>query len=326
MSQNIAILGAGSWGTALASVAARKGHKAILYGRDEKVIKEINQSQINKSYLPNISLPKQLVATTDFEACSSKADIILIVTPAQSITDISKRLKKTNTEAELVLCAKGIDQKTGQLPAEILQEALPNHSISALSGPSFSTDVAMGLPTAVTLAHDHMRKAQELSEILSDPKFRIYASDDLKGVELGGALKNVIALAIGVCRGMQLGASAEAALIARGFAELNRLATSMDAKPQTITGLSGLGDLVLTCSSPQSRNFSYGICLGEGKDISNLPLAEGVFTAKIAKKLAKDNNVDCPIIGTVAQLIDGSIGPKEAVKSLLSRPLKPEQE
>lgn len=324
--KNITILGSGSWGSAMASVMARQGHKTTLWGRDEIVINAINEHSQNPKYLPDISLPKNLTATSFFDEAITDADIILIVTPAQTVQNISKKLKSTGADAKLVICAKGINQDTGMLPAETLENYFPNATIAALSGPSFSTDVAKGLPTAVTLGCKSMKDAHDLSQTLSDPAFRVYASDDIVGVELGGALKNVIALAIGVCRGMQLGASAEAALIARGFAELSRLAIAMGASSKTLTGLSGLGDLVLTCSSPQSRNFSYGINLGQGKNLDNLPLAEGAFTASIADRIAKDKNIDCPIIKSVAKLVNGSTNPEKAVEQLLSRPLKQEQE
>lgn len=325
-SKNITVLGAGSWGTAMACVMARQGHTTTLWGRDDEVVSAINNRAENPKYLPNISLPKTLKATIDFDHAVVGAEIILIVTPAQSIGAISQILSATKTKADLVLCAKGIDRNTGKLPADTLKQYFPNAIIGALSGPSFSADVAKGLPTAVTLGCETMDEAQRLSEVLSDPAFRVYASDDLTGVELGGALKNVIALAIGVCRGMQLGASAEAALIARGFAELSRLSVALGASSHTLTGLSGLGDLVLTCSSPQSRNFSYGINLGKGKSLDGLPLAEGAFTAAIAEKIAKENQVDCPIIQSVAKLVSGAINPKQAVEQLLARPLKQEQQ
>lgn len=325
MSKKITVLGAGSWGTALSCVMARQGHITTLWGRDETTIQEINSSHLNSNYLPKISLDKNIRGTTNFSEAVADSQIILIVTPAQTISHIAEQLKAEKTDASLVLCAKGIDKQTGLLPAQTLSNARPNSLIAALSGPSFSTDVARGLPTAVTLAAENIEDAQTLSHELSDPAFRLYANDDLLGVELGGALKNVIALAIGVCRGMQLGASAEAALIARGFSELNRLATQLGANPQTLTGLSGLGDLVLTCSSTQSRNFSYGVEMGKGNDISNLPLAEGAHTAAIANKIANDNNIECPIIETISKLVARTINSKQAVELLMTRPLKQER-
>jgi glycerol-3-phosphate dehydrogenase (NAD(P)+) len=226
----------------------------------------------------------------------------------------------------LVVCAKGIDRDTGLLPAQTLEKALPGRSIAALSGPSFAADIVRGKPTAVTLAASQMDAALQLSEQLSGPNLRVYASDDLTGVELGGALKNVIAVAVGACRGMELGASAEAALITRGFRELMRIATALGARNETLMGLSGLGDLVLTCSSPQSRNFSYGMKLGQGVSTEGLPLAEGAFTAGVAARIAREKGIDAPLTGMVAAMVEGRLTAGEAKQALLARPLKSEGE
>ena len=269
--KRIGIIGAGAWGTALACVTTRNGHHTLLWGRDSETIRAINERHENTTYLPVIRLPDGLTATTDLKAVAHHAEILLLVTPAQTIGDMAKEIKPHIAETvPLVLCAKGINRENGKLPAQTAVGFFPNNPLAALSGPSFASDVANNLPTAVTLAANEMQLAEALSKDLSGPAFRVYASDDLLGVELGGALKNVIALAVGVCRGMGLGASAEAALVARGFAELNRLATALGAKPATLMGLSGLGDLVLTCSSEQSRNFAYGMALGKGSITSKL--------------------------------------------------------
>ncbi len=323
----IAILGTGAWGTALASVVARNGHDAILWGRDDSIIRSINQDHRNGKYLPGIDLPPSLMATADLNTTLADADLLLVVTPAQTVRNIGELVAgQLDSNIPIVVCAKGIDRETGLLPAETLSTLFRYNPVAALSGPSFAVDVARNLPTAVTLACNNRDMAKTLAFRLSGPAFRVYASDDLKGVELGGALKNVIALAIGVCRGLNLGASAEAALIARGFAELNRLAVALGARPETLMGLSGLGDLVLTCSSPQSRNFSYGIALGQGRDTSALPLAEGALTASVAAGLADRYGIDCPIIKTVVTLLEGEITASQAVTTLLSRPLKSESE
>ncbi|MCO5135564.1 MAG: NAD(P)-dependent glycerol-3-phosphate dehydrogenase [Phyllobacteriaceae bacterium] len=323
----IAVLGAGSWGTALASVLARKGHETVLWGRDEETIAAINAKRRNPRYLPDIALPDELAATGDVGKALQGAELILLVTPAQTIAKMAEALSgKIGPATPLILCAKGIDRKTGKLPAETLARRLAGKSLAALSGPSFAHDVARGLPTAVTLAHPDGTQAARLAAVVSSGTFRVYASTDLKGVELGGALKNVIALGVGVCRGMGLGASAEAALIARGFAELSRLATRLGANPQTLMGLSGLGDLVLTCSGTQSRNFAYGMAIGEGKDTSGLPLAEGAFTAGIAASIAGESGIEAPLISTVAKLVDGTITPRVALQELLARPLRNESE
>lgn len=324
---NIAVLGAGAFGTALACVSARKRNQTTLWARSKTVCDEINSQHTNKKYLGDISLPKNIKTSTSLQETIADADTILVVVPAQTISTIATELAQhTKSETNIVLCAKGIDQKTGKLPSQLMAQKLPHSKIAALSGPSFAKDIANGLPTAITIASNDMAHAQELAAQLSDPSFRLYASDDIKGVELGGALKNVIAVAVGVCRGMQLGASAEAALIARGFAEITRLATKLGAQSKTLSGLSGLGDLVLTCSSPKSRNFSYGISLSKNSDLTNLPLAEGAFTASIAQELALQNNIDCPIIATVASMVTGELNSREAVQKLLSRPLRQESE
>jgi len=323
----VAVLGAGAWGTALASVLARKGHDTVLWGRDDETIAAINTKRQNPRYLPEIALPDELTATGDIGNALEGAELVLLVTPAQTVAEMAELLTgKIDAATPLVLCAKGIDRKTGRLPAETVADRLAGQSLAALSGPSFAHDVARGLPTAVTLAHPDGNKATELAAVISSGTFRVYASTDLKGVELGGALKNVIAVGIGVCRGMGLGASAEAALTARGFAELSRLATRLGANPQTLMGLSGLGDLVLTCSGTQSRNFAYGMAIGEGKDTSDLPLAEGAFTAGVAARIAGEKDISAPLISTVAKLVDGAITPKAALQELLARPLRSESE
>lgn len=323
----IAVLGAGAWGTALAATLQRKGHGVRLWCRNAQTAEAINLNCENPKYLPGITLPKGISATTALNKAVTGASLVLMVTPAQSVPQVGGELAgQVSGEIPVVLCAKGIDRQTGLLPAESLKLALPDNPVAALSGPSFATDVARQLPTAVTLAANDPALAAELAEFISSQTFRVYASSDLKGVELGGALKNVIALAVGVCRGLELGASAEAALIARGFAELTRLATALGARPKTLMGLSGLGDLVLTCSSLQSRNFSYGIVLAKGGERTHLPLAEGALTAAIAARLARDNQLDCPIMETIVSLLDGEISASQAVQSLLARPLRTESE
>ena len=325
--RKITTLGAGSWGTALACVMARNGNVSNLWGRNTDTIEEINSLNRNSTYLGDIELERNISATSDLQQALDQSELILLVTPAQTIGDMGQNLsKQLGPTIPVILCSKGINSQSGKLPSQTLAEVLPNNPIAALSGPSFASDAAQNLPTAVTLASNDMELAKSLAQQLSGPAFRIYASDDITGVELGGALKNVIALAVGVCRGMGLGASAEAALITRGFAELSRLSKAMGAKSETLVGLSGFGDLVLSCSSPQSRNFSYGMALSQGKDLSDMKLAEGTFTASIAAKLALENNIECPIISTVDQLLEKKITPQAALTSLLSRPLKKESE
>ena len=305
---------------------AGAGRSVTLWARDADTVSAINQQHRNPRYLPDVALASNLVATTEM-AKAAAANVVLAVTPAQQFGNLCVALAKLmEANATLVMCSKGIDQNSGKLLSQLARDGLPGQSLAVLSGPSFAVDVARNLPTAVTLAADTLDQARALAKILSAPHFRIYACDDIIGAELGGALKNVLALAVGAVRGMQLGASAEAALIARGFAEISRIAVGFGADPQTLSGLSGLGDLVLTCSSPQSRNFSYGMALGRKEDLGNLPLAEGVYTAQIAARIARERGIDAPIIAMVSHVLSGSTGIEKAVASLLARPLKTERE
>jgi len=321
---SVSVLGGGAWGTALAAMAARNDANVVLWARNEKTVADINEGRKNSTYLGEIDLPSGIKATTDLEKAID-AEIVLCVIPTQSLGKvlpfIATYLAK---DASLILCSKGIDRKTGKLPHELAADFLSQQQIAALSGPSFAHDVATGLPTAVSLAAYNLDQAKRLSTELSTATLRIYATDDITGVEAGGALKNVLALAVGVARGLELGASAEAALIARGFAELQRLAMALSARSETLSGLSGLGDLVLTCSSPQSRNFSFGIALATGENLKNLPLAEGVHTAEMALQLAKRHGVDAPIVETVCALLQKKLTAREAVAQLLTRPLREE--
>lgn len=321
----IAILGGGAWGTALAAMASSSGHDTWLYARDDETVEAINRTQRNPRSLGEIALPVAIQASTDVAAVVDGADAVLAVIPAQAMrTGLSQLSSLIPQTAPVVLCAKGIERATGRLMSEVVAEVLPNHRIAALSGPSFATDVARGLPTAVTVACEDAATADQLAALLSGPAFRCYSTTDLKGVEIGGALKNVLAIAAGAAVGRGFGASAQAALVTRGFAELRRIGQAMGAKPETIMGLSGLGDLMLTCSSSQSRNYSYGLAFGRGEDLTNRPLAEGVATAPIAAELCRKHAISAPIIDATGALLDGTITIDEAVTALLNRPLKTE--
>ena len=322
---DVAVLGGGSWGTALAINAARGGNTVRLWARDAGVIEEINRDSTNEKYLPGMKVDPGIEAVSGLAKALAGAQLALIVTPAQTIRETADRIAGAGAgPIPLVVCAKGIERETGKLPAAILAELLPEFPVAALSGPSFAADVARGLPTAVTIGANDMALSSAIAERLSTKTLRCYASDDLAGVELGGALKNVIALAVGAAHGMALGASAQAALTARGFAEMSRLASALGAKPQTLAGLSGLGDLVLTCSGPQSRNFAFGMALGQGKSLENLPLAEGAHTAAIAAQLASQHNVQAPVTEALSAILAGRITAREAVGRLMDRPLKSE--
>jgi glycerol-3-phosphate dehydrogenase (NAD(P)+) len=321
----IAVLGGGAWGTALAAVAARGGHKVALYAREAETVRDITRDNRNERYLPGITLPDHIEASTDIAAVLQDAAVVLAAFPAQAMREaLAAAAPYVPVGAPVVLCAKGIERTTGRLMSEVVSEVLPDHGIAALSGPSFASDVARGLPTAVTIASPEHGMADRLALLLSTPTFRCYSTDDLIGVEVGGALKNVLALAAGAAIGRGLGASAQAALVTRGFVELRRIAEVFGGRPETVMGLSGLGDLMLTCSSPQSRNFSYGMALGAGESLEGRPLAEGVATAPIAAEICASRDIDAPIVTAVAALLARHLTVDEAVETLLNRPLKTE--
>jgi glycerol-3-phosphate dehydrogenase (NAD(P)+) len=323
--QKIAVLGGGAWGTALATTALRAGPGCTLWARDVETVTAINARHENPRYLPGIGLDPALQATADLDAALAGATCVLAVVPAQAMRGLLNALaSRLDAKTPLVLCAKGIERDTGKLLSEIATEILPRNPIAALSGPSFATDVAAGLPTAVTVAAADEARAARLAALLSSPAFRCYSSADLIGVEVGGALKNVLAIAAGAVSGAGLGASAQAALVTRGFVELRRVGAAFGAEPETLMGLSGLGDLILTCGSAQSRNFSYGLALGRGESLEGRPLAEGVATAGIAARIAREKGVEAPIIAAVEALLAGRIAIADAVAALMARPLKSE--
>lgn len=322
----ITVLGGGAWGTALALAMQRAGNAVRLWARDEKTVAAIGKGE-NPRYLPGIKLEPALDATSDLKTALSNTDCVLVVTPAQVLAqvlgDIQPLVRK---KIPLVLCAKGIESGTGRLPSQIAGTVLPQNPVAVLSGPSFAADVARGLPTAVVIASRAEADAATLAHRFSTVSFRCYSTDDLTGVEIGGALKNVFAIAAGAIAGAGLGASAQAAMVTRGFVELRRIAAAFGARPETLMGLSGLGDLILTCSSAQSRNFAYGLALGRGEELAGRPLAEGVATAAIAARVATERGVDAPIITAVAQILAGHVTIHEAVSALMSRPLRQEAE
>jgi glycerol-3-phosphate dehydrogenase (NAD(P)+) len=325
---NVAVVGAGAWGTALALVAARGGRDITLWALEPEVAQEIGTAHTNGRYLPGIQLPANIVATADM-AAAAKADAILMVAPAQHLRATLKNLRRHLVPGTpLVLCAKGIERGTGQLLTEVLQAEAPECEPAILSGPSFARDVALGLPTAVTIAAKPDIAAR-LQATMAHGTFRPYASDDIVGVALGGAAKNVYAICCGIVAGMNLGESARAALLARSFAELSRLGEALGARTETLMGLSGLGDLVLTATSPTSRNYAAGLQLGKGETLKNLtspgkPLAEGIETAPALVARARRQNIELPIAETMAAILDGSLALSDAVPRLMGRPLKTE--
>ena len=320
----VTVLGGGAWGTALALAMLRAGHAVSLWARDADSVAAIAAGH-NPRYLPNITFETGIAATTDLATALAGADCLLVVTPAQALRSVLSEIKPHVADhVPLVLCAKGIERDTGGLLSDIAAEILPQNPVAALSGPSFATDVSRGLPTAVVVAAEDEALASALAMRFSAANLRCYSTDDLIGVEIGGALKNVFAIAAGAVTGAGLGASAQAALVTRGFVELRRIGAAFGARPETLMGLSGLGDLMLTCSSVQSRNFAYGVALGKGEELSGRPLAEGVATAYIAARIARERGLDAPIIEAVAALLDNAITINEAVAGLMTRPLRAE--
>ena len=321
--QTIFIVGAGAWGTALANAAARAGRDVILCARDPAIAETISRTRINPK-LPGIQLAAS-VAVTNHIVRAETADAVLLVTPAQSLRQAAISLAPhLAPNTPVIVCAKGIERGTHKFMTEIVSEVAPNAVPAILSGPSFDVDVARGLPTAVTLATKDERLAKALVQALGSATFRPYHSTDVRGVEIGGAAKNVLAIAAGIVTGKQLGASALAALTTRGFAELMRLGLACGANPETIAGLSGLGDLLLSCSSAQSRNFSYGVALGKGETPPGGKLVEGEFTAPVLIELAAEKNVEMPVAQAVAAVLGGKLTVDAAIEALLTRPFRSE--
>jgi glycerol-3-phosphate dehydrogenase (NAD(P)+) len=322
---HIAVLGAGAWGTALANQAAQAGRQVTLWARDPAAATAIAASRRNPR-LPEARLDDRIkVIAALAEAATGNA--ILLAVPAQELRSVAKQIAPhVGKGMPVIACAKGIERGTRKFMTEVIAENLPGALPGILSGPSFAADVARGLPTAVTLATPDETVAAALARALGSSNFRPYHSTDVRGVEIGGAAKNVLAIAAGIVAGRGLGASAAAALITRGFAELFRFGKAYDARPETLTGLSGLGDLILTCSSPQSRNFALGIALGRGqsRDGAGHKLAEGIFTAPVLAEMAAERGIDMPIATAVAAVLDGRLSIDEATESLLTRPLRAE--
>jgi glycerol-3-phosphate dehydrogenase (NAD(P)+) len=319
----VSIVGGGAWGTALALVAARAGRSVMLYARDPATVAAINERHENVARLPGVKLAGPITATTDVLATVS-GDIIVLAVPAQRIrATLTAFAPHIMTGTPVVIAAKGLERGTDKRLSEVVADVAPMVEPAVLSGPSFAADVARGLPTAVTIAAADEALALDLCHALSTPAFRPYAETDIVGVEIGGAVKNVLAIAAGIVAGRRLGASASAALIARGFAELRRLAEALGAKPETLMGLSGLGDLALTCSSAQSRNFAHGLALGENRP-EPATLAEGISTAAVARDLARHHAILMPIVEAVAAILDGDLEIDAAIESLMTRPIKRE--
>lgn len=318
----ICVTGAGAFGTALAIAMAADGKKVTLLGRDPARTAEMDLTRENPR-LPNRRLPDGLILTADARALSH-ADIILLATPAQTLREYLTVHKAYLANKPLVACCKGIDMSTLTGPTETIRRAIPTATPAILSGPSFAADIAQGLPTALTLACHDDSKGKTLQSALSTQSLRLYRTTDMTGAELGGALKNVIAIACGVCIGAALGDSARAALMTRGSNEIRQLATRLGADAQTLAGLAGFGDLALTCTSLLSRNYRFGIAIGEGKPFDPTITVEGASTAKAVRTLSRELDIDLPICTVVAKLCNQEISVQNALQTLLSRPLKEE--
>ena len=321
----IGVIGGGAWGTALAQVAARGGQPVTLWAREAEVVSAINASHENSVFLRGVPLSDTIHATADLGDLTS-CDALLVVAPAQHVRAVLSQMQVGTTP--LVLCAKGIEAGTRLLVGDVARAVAPDAPIAVLSGPTFAHEVAAGQPTAVTLACEDATLRDALAARLASPAFRPYASSDVVGAEIGGAVKNVLAIACGVVDGAGLGLNARAAVIARGFAEMTRFGLARGARSETLAGLSGLGDLVLTCSSTNSRNFSLGVGLGQGRAASDLladrrTVAEGAFTAPVLREAAVEAGVDMPVVAAVCDLLAGS-NVRDTIDRLLARPLRPE--
>lgn len=323
------VIGGGAWGAALAQVCARAGLETVLWAREPEVVEGVNARHENGLFLPGVTLDGAVRATGDFVDLA-RSDLVLAVAPAQHLrATLTAFAPHAPPGLPVLLCAKGVEQGTLKLMSEVLSETIPDAAAAVLSGPSFAGEVARGLPTAVTLACADEALGWRLAEAIATPSFRPYLATDLIGAEAGGAVKNVLAIACGIVEGRGLGRSAHAALITRGFSELTRLAVALGGEAETVAGLCGLGDLVLTCSSPQSRNMSVGLALGGGQTLEQalagkLSVAEGVASAPAVRDLARKLGVETPICESVAAILAGEVGVDDAIRGLLSRPLREE--
>ncbi len=323
------VIGAGSWGTALAMQMARNG-TTYLWGRNPNHIQDMQKSRSNEAYLPGIKLPEDLILESDLEKAIQASEAILVVSPSHAFAEILKRIKPFIGDRPLAWASKGFEPGSGRFLHEVAEEIMGlDKSIALLTGPSFAQDVAEGKPTLVTVASSDEKFAHDVAHAFHNPQFRVYISDDIVGAELGGAVKNVLALATGISDGMQLGDNTRAAILTRGMAELMRLCTAMDCKTETLMGLSGLGDLVLTCTGDLSRNRRMGLALGRGQSIEEAQKAigqvvEGIGTAEEVMRLAKKYKVDMPISEHVWKVVNGELTPADALRQLMSR--SPRQE
>ena len=327
--KSVGIVGAGAWGTALAQTLRLAGRRTVIWAREPDVVEDINLRHTNAAFLPGVPLDPSVRATGNLAEITA-TDVVLMVAPAQHCRAVGADLAAhLHGGKPLVICAKGLEQATGRLLADVFNDVLPRARLAVLSGPSFAADVARGLPAALTLACQDDALGAELVSALGYRQFRLYRSTDTTGVQLGGAVKNVLAIAAGIVEGRALGASAHAALVTRGFAELRRCGEALGARPETLMGLSGLGDLLLTCGSPQSRNMSLGRALGQGQSLAAVlgerrSVAEGVYTAAAVTRVAAEKGIDMPICQAVQAIVAGELTVDAAIDALLARPFKAE--
>lgn len=326
----IGVIGAGAWGTALAQTYAVEGKPITLWAREDDVVQSINTGRENTLFLKGVPLSSNITATTDLLE-TARCDILLMVTPAQHLRATLNAIRNEIKSQPVVLCAKGIEMQTGKLLSAVAEEEIPGINVCVLTGPTFASEIARGLPSAVTIGAHSKDAAEIAAEMLASKTLRPYASGDIIGAEIGGAVKNVIAIASGIIQGKGLGESARAALVTRGLAEIGRLAEAMGGKRETLMGLCGMGDMMLTCSSMQSRNFSLGVMLGQGKSLANImaernSVAEGVHTARAVTVLAERAGVDMPISTMVDQCLNHGLDLDTGIKQWMNRPLKHEGE
>ncbi|MEM8744782.1 MAG: NAD(P)H-dependent glycerol-3-phosphate dehydrogenase [Pseudomonadota bacterium] len=329
--QTIGIVGAGAWGTALAQAVIKSGRDALLWAHEAETVDDINTAHENRTFLPGIALSAELKATADISEVAGQ-DALLMVVPAQHMRTIAGQLGGSLPDGRpVIICSKGIEQGSGKMMSAVLSETLPRAALAVLSGPSFAAEVARGLPVALTLACEDENLGQSLAHAIGHATFRPYWSQDVIGAQIGGSIKNVLAIAAGIVMGKKLGSNAHAALTTRGYAEMVRFGAALGARAETLTGLSGLGDLILTCGSPQSRNMSLGIALGEGKTLEEVlgarkSVSEGVYTASAVAEIAKDKDLDLPICAAVHAVVSGAVGVDRAIEELLARPIRAEHE
>ncbi len=324
--KKICVIGAGAWGTALAQNLANSGHDVLIWAREAEVVKSINADHENKMFLKDVPLNETIKATDNIQD-TKECDLFFVMTPAQHMRTTVQNFEKIFANKPFIIGAKGIEIETGSLLSDVVKEYLPDATFGFLSGPTFASEVARGLPCAVTLAMNNSKVGKEIVKFIGSRTLRTYLTNDLIGVQIGGSVKNVIAIACGVVDGRKMGESARCALITRGLAEMARLAKAMGANKETLMGMCGVGDLMLTCSSMQSRNFSLGYALGQGKTIEEvlgerIAVTEGVHTAKALRTMARNNAIDMPISRAVYDFIMGEIQLEEVFEKLLDRPLR----